>query len=568
MEPPPTERAGARRPPGVTTAADAGFERLRGLLLGATTDAVERLQRRLDDPETLADEVSRVLPAAIRRRNNDDQLAAALSPTIADALRAQVAKNPELVIDVVFPVLGPAIRKWIARSLEELAEAINRTVEHTFSIQGLRWRIEARRTGRPFAEVVLAHSLVYRIEQVLLVHKDTGLLLHHALLRDPVARNPDLVSSMLTAIRDFVRDSFQTADGADLHEFRVGALTVVVEEGPRAVLTAVVRGAPPPRLRAVMQEVLEAIHGEQGQALAQFGGGGPSADTARFASCEPLLERCMLEQRRAAKKSRVGSVALVAVAVAIVAALTWWWMLARAAEQRWAGLVAALRAEPGFVVTSHDRTARDHQLVGLRDPLARAPEAVIAEQGFAASDLRGAWTPVALPAMALQRARQVLAPPASIELRLRDSTLLAQGQAHSAWLGRSRALAPLIPGVDALAVGAFELSDAAVFAAALADIGAQRLTAVDGEGFDALAAALDRLDVLAHAGGLGVRVAMVGPDRPDATLPSTAERLHAALARRPWRSTEFAFALGLRRDDAVQVVTFTAELVLNPGPAR
>ena len=44
-------------------------------------------------------------------------------------------------------------------------------------MQGLKWRVESIRTGRPFAEIVLMHSLLYRVEQVFLIHRETGLVL-------------------------------------------------------------------------------------------------------------------------------------------------------------------------------------------------------------------------------------------------------------------------------------------------------------------------------------------------------------------------------------------------------
>ena len=75
--------------------------------------------------------------------------------------------------------MGPAIRRAIAEALRAMVDSFNQVLQHSLSARALRWRVEAWRTGRPFAEVVLSHSLVYRVEQVFLVHRDTGLLLQH-----------------------------------------------------------------------------------------------------------------------------------------------------------------------------------------------------------------------------------------------------------------------------------------------------------------------------------------------------------------------------------------------------
>ena len=66
----------------------------------------------------------------------------------------------------------------------------------------------AWRTGKSFAEVVLLNTLVYRVEQVFLIHAQTGLLLQHVVADAVTAQDADMVSGMLTAIRDFARDSF------------------------------------------------------------------------------------------------------------------------------------------------------------------------------------------------------------------------------------------------------------------------------------------------------------------------------------------------------------------------
>ena len=102
--------------------------------------------------------------------------------------------------------MGPAIRKAIAATIQGLIQNFNQILEHSFSIKGLRWRLEALRTRRPFAEVVLLHTLVYQVEQVFLVHRKSGLLIDHVVAKTTVPQNPDLVSGMLTAIKDFVQE--------------------------------------------------------------------------------------------------------------------------------------------------------------------------------------------------------------------------------------------------------------------------------------------------------------------------------------------------------------------------
>jgi OOP family OmpA-OmpF porin len=182
---------------------------LRRLLLVAEEAQVSRLQQRLDDPEIHAEDVSRVLPEALLLRSaKDDDLTRALQPTVEKAIVTSVRRDPQTLVDALFPVMGPAIRKAIASALASMVESFSQTLEHSLSIRGIKWRLEAWRTGKPLAEVILLRTLVYRVEQVFLIHRESGLLLQHVSASARGVQDADMVSGMLTAIRDFVHDSF------------------------------------------------------------------------------------------------------------------------------------------------------------------------------------------------------------------------------------------------------------------------------------------------------------------------------------------------------------------------
>ena len=90
----------------------------------------------------------------------------------------------------------------------------------------MQWRWEALRTGRPYAEIVVLRSLLYRVEQVFLIHRESGLLLQHVAARVRRRRletkDPEMVSGMLTAIQDFVHDSVSGTEGENLETIRMG----------------------------------------------------------------------------------------------------------------------------------------------------------------------------------------------------------------------------------------------------------------------------------------------------------------------------------------------------------
>jgi hypothetical protein len=283
-------------PPGEPAAA-ADFAELRALIVGPEQRQLRTLQTRLDDPATQARDVSRVLPTAMLLRKDDPQMTRALAPTVEEAITASVRRNPRPLADALFPIFGPAIRKAIAASLSGMLESLNQTLEHSLSWRAVQWRITALRTGRSFAEVVLLNTLLYRVEQVFLIARDSGLLLQHVKSSAVTGSDADMVSGMLTAIRDFARDSFSVSEHEGLDALTVGDLSVWIEQGPHAIVAAVVRGNAPPELRVRLQEAVEHVHARMGDTLAEFSG-----DAEPFEVVRPTLEGLLESEFRREKR--------------------------------------------------------------------------------------------------------------------------------------------------------------------------------------------------------------------------------------------------------------------------
>jgi flagellar motor protein MotB len=431
--------------PGTTETPSAKFAELRTLLVGPEQRQLRALQTRLDDPVTQAREVSRVLPSAVELRKNDPHLKRVLGPTIEDAISASVRRNPQPLADALFPIIGPAIRKAVAATLSGMLESLNTTLEHSLSWRSLVWRLDARRTGKSFAEIVLLNTLVYRVEQVFLIHRPSGLLLQHITAHGTSAQDADMVSGMLTAIRDFVQDSFKVSDDEGLQTLKVGELSVWIEQGPHALLAVVVRGSAPPELRTALQQALEAVHAQYSDLLEPFDG-----DAAKFEGARPLLEACLQQQYR----GRDGAVrrrfrSLLILAAILVLALGLWTFFAVRARAHWNDYIQDLRNEPGIVVVSTDREGGKYVVNGLRDPLARDPATLLPPHDLAAADVVGRWQlyQALHPSLVLARARHLLAPPAGVALGFADGVLSAIGTAPVEWIEASARVAPVLPGV-------------------------------------------------------------------------------------------------------------------------
>src|SRR5271156_2986787 len=206
----PSRQAGMAPPPEENVnGADERLLQLRGLLIGPEQQQIEALRRRLDDPELRSEELSKSIAEAIALRSKQDRkLQTTLQPLIEEALRISVARDPAIIATALFPIIGEAVRKAVAHALQGLFDSLNQMLDRGLSLESCKWRFEAWRSCKSFGEVALARSLNYRVEQVFLIHRETGLLVGHVFSGDGVVQDADLVSGMLTAIQDFVRDSF------------------------------------------------------------------------------------------------------------------------------------------------------------------------------------------------------------------------------------------------------------------------------------------------------------------------------------------------------------------------
>jgi OOP family OmpA-OmpF porin len=438
------------------------FEQLRHLILAPEQEDLARLRARVESPETRTRDLSAVLPEAIalrRAAGGEAALGEALRPTVETALRESVRKDPGTLADALFPVMGPAIRRSILQTLRSFFDSFNEAMDHSLSLRGLQWRFEALRTGRSFSEIILMHSLVFRVEQVFLIHKKTGLPLAHAVAPAVAMQDASLVSGMLSALQDFVRDSFHSAKGEILEKINVGELEVWVEDGPYAILAAVIRGIPPPDYRLRMAETLEQIHRNFAEQMERFEG-----DTAPFASATDDLTRCLEFQYKEKQSSRQVSYVLVFAGVLFVA-LAGWWSYRAWENHRWGQFVETLRGEPGLVVTDFERRHGRYEIRGLRDPLAADPQVLLRGAGLTPQDAEFHWAGYyAMDDVILaKRAMAMLRPSADVKLSISEGVLHAEGEASTTWATEVRERALMVPGIRSVDFSQLTDTDQAEF---------------------------------------------------------------------------------------------------------
>lgn len=424
------------------------FEELRRLLLSREREQLRSLRDQITDKERRSSDVAAVLPDAVKQSSNrDGELSRALQPAVEDSIKEWIRKKPDTFIEAFGPIMGSIVRRSIGESFRRFLRSVRQALGHGFSWQRLKWRFEAIRTGKSFAEVEALRSLVYRVEELFLIHRETGV----SLLRVSADPNADadsqVIRDMLIAIQDFAQQSFGVSTGSALVEFRAGPLEVWIALGRNAYLAAVIRGNPSRELRWNLERTIEKIHTLNGAALANFNG-----DVSAFQSLRPDLQSCLLSQYGATnhngRPSRAWMAFAVAAALAIFATLQ-----AVRSELNWRSFLDRLKAQPGLIVTEARKGWFSRSRVsGLRDPSAANPAPLAREQKLDPAGIDFQWKDYLAfdPASVLERFKQRFGMPPGAQATINNGVLTLSGAVPYEWLERVRREASLVPGVASI----------------------------------------------------------------------------------------------------------------------
>ena len=421
------------------------FDELRHLLLGPELKKLKQLSEHMENPDRFSSDVGDVLPQAMLKSAKDGtRLSEAMVPTVEEIVRLSIKRDINKFANALFPVIGPAIRKAIKETIRQMLQSLNQVLEHGLSWRGIKWRLESIRTGIPFAQIVMLNSLEFRVEQVFLIHRKTGILLNHVEQENSQNQNADMVSSMLTAIGDFVGDSFDVDNRQDLDSIQVGDFSILIEQGPGAILAVASRGNAPGSLRNTMLQTLEDVQTQLDAQLEIFKG-----DTAPFEKCKVQLLDCMIQSD---KNSGPDKISLKAKLLWIIAFILFiYWIASNiyiSIQQQ--DYVNLLEKEPGFIITQVIHDGDSLSIKGLKDPLARDPQKFMAITTLNPEDISLQFAPYySLDNFFVEkRLIKTLNPPVNVSMKLQAGELTIEGYANEQKIAAISMMAPLIAGID------------------------------------------------------------------------------------------------------------------------
>ena len=228
------------------TATD-DFELLRKILFGEYREQIRQLQGDLDNLSVLLDNVEQQL-------NDDDRLARTIAPIIAPAITSSIRESREAMIEALYPIIGQMVVRAVTEAMRDLARRIDHQMRRTLSVQTLAQQFQAMVRGVPEGEMALRSSLPFHVQEVFLIHRENGLLLNHISRHPELSADSDLISGMLTAIRDFAADAFGRNQEGQLNQIEYGDKVILLEATQHAYIAVVMEGVEPTGFRANMRE--------------------------------------------------------------------------------------------------------------------------------------------------------------------------------------------------------------------------------------------------------------------------------------------------------------------------
>ena len=432
------------------------FIALRHALIGDELKHLQVLRDELDDKIAYTNRMSNNLPLAIVQSAADsDQLVNSMKLPVLSSMTLAVDSHREQVTQMLAPVIMPVIGQAVAKSTQEIKDSIESLTSSMFTAQGIKWRIESARTGKPYSEIAFREKHHFIVEHLVLSAKRNGEVLSQCAKQSYMDSND---SKFRFIIDNHIQTTAQkvtiTADEQALETKSFDSMTAYTAHGVWCSLTAVVTGEASEEFLAKLRKQLKSIEIDSNAALKAY-----RTDTSAFEPMNKTLGQVLAfvpSKPAAAKDKKAGGFSLMKLLMwlALLAVLAYIaFSIYSGYEKR--SLVQAFAQQKGFVTSDLKGDAWSGWTVtGMQDPnLFNAKKLDIDDS------LRDKLSINAIPFVSLSkesilaRLGKKITPPAGVQYSIDDkapNTLVVSGTSDEAWLAKLKTVASTVEGIDSV----------------------------------------------------------------------------------------------------------------------
>ncbi|MEL6918096.1 MAG: cell envelope biogenesis protein OmpA [Bacteroidota bacterium] len=180
---------------------------LKDILFTDDREYAEKISKRIDileqtinERKKLSTKVDPIVEQQLKEFTRN--IPSTLGPSITAALKEEIRNHKDEVVDILFPILGKMIKKYISQEIRILSEKVNSKL----GFKGFKRKVRSWFGGVKEEELILSELSSARIEQVLLIEKESGILAASYSITKTI--DEEMISGMLTAIKTFAEDAF------------------------------------------------------------------------------------------------------------------------------------------------------------------------------------------------------------------------------------------------------------------------------------------------------------------------------------------------------------------------
>ena len=118
---------------------------------------------------------------------------------------------------------------------------------------------------------IMARLFPFKIKELFMIYND-GRLISHATFKVGGTVDSQIVSTMLTAIQDFISDSFKTGDEEALENIKYGKIHLFIQRGKHIYLAAVIDGTAPDTFSGELKELVNELEDDYRSLLIDWDG--------------------------------------------------------------------------------------------------------------------------------------------------------------------------------------------------------------------------------------------------------------------------------------------------------
>ena len=281
------------------------FDKLKSILLKDENEELDKIKNELikieksaHSPELIIDKISPLLSSIINKSSvydkkllleafspivlelidksyeeSSQKVAKQLAPLISIAIKEQIKSHKNEVVDALYPVIGNMISRYVSKTFEEMINSINNQIKNGLSFKVLTRRLKAKIKGVSETDLLLSENMSSNIKSVFLIHKDSGTVLSHVEHPNNPIIEPEMVASMMTAIRSFVNDWVdKNNEFQELGTIEYGGSKILIEASGSSYLAVIIDGSSSLQTSDNIREVLEQITYKYSDEIKNFNG--------------------------------------------------------------------------------------------------------------------------------------------------------------------------------------------------------------------------------------------------------------------------------------------------------